>query len=334
VSSLGERAVIDRLRRRFPAPPTPLVVDIGDDAAVVRPERNALQVLTTDALLDGVHFDRRFCRLRDVGYRALAVNVSDVAAMGGVARLALVSLMLPDDTTGDDVDELADGIAEMAAEGKVGIAGGNLTRTPGPLTVDVTVVGSVGSRRFLTRGGARAGDHVYVSGALGAAAAGLDWLRTTGAGPLDTPDDPALASSVARYRRPAPRARLGAILGRSRAARACMDLSDGLADAAHQVAEAGGTGVKLDAALIPIDPGARAWFASRGIDPLTAALERGDDYELLFAVPPKGAGRLRGAMRQARGLAVTRIGVLTREPGVLLTRDGTTSPLPSGFSHF
>jgi thiamine-monophosphate kinase len=222
----------------------------------------------------------------------------------------------------------------MAAEARVGIVGGNLTRTPGPLTVDVTVVGTVGSRRFLTRGGARAGDHLYVSGALGGAAAGLDWLRTTGAGPLDGPEDAALAVAVARYRRPSPRARLGAILGRSRAARACMDLSDGLADAAHQVGEAGGTGVRLDAALIPIDPGARAWFTSRGIDPLTAALERGDDYELLFAVPPKGGGRLRGAIRLARGLAVTRIGVVTSEPGILLTRDGRTSPLPAGFSHF
>ena len=113
-----------------------------------------------------------------------------------------------------------------------------------------------------------------------------------------------------------------------------MDLSDGLADAAHQVGEAGATGVKLDAALIPIDPGAHAWFTSRGIDPLSAALERGDDYELLFVVPPKGGGRLRGAVRLARGLAVTRIGVLTREPGIVLTRDGRTSPLPAGFSHF
>ena len=133
----GERALIDRIQRRFPPPPVPLVVGIGDDAAVVKPERGALQVLTTDALVEGVHFDRRYCSLADIGYRALAVNVSDIAAMGAAPRLALLSLMLPEGIGVEDVEALADGVAMMAAEAAVGIAGGNVTRTSGPLVVDM-----------------------------------------------------------------------------------------------------------------------------------------------------------------------------------------------------
>jgi thiamine-monophosphate kinase len=334
VHTLGERALIERLVSRFPPSPLPFAVGIGDDAAVVRPVRNALEVLTTDAQVESIHFDRRFSTLEDAGYRALAVTVSDIAAMGGVPRLALVSLLLPGTTTVDDVEALGNGLGRMARDARIGIAGGNISRTPGPLTIDITVTGTVGSRKFLTRGGGRAGDYVYVSGTLGAAAAGLDWLRVTGAGSEGQPEDVAMSACVARYRRPEPRARLGALLGRTSAATACMDLSDGLADAATQVAGASRTGIRLDAEALPIDPGATAWFGSRGVDALVAALSSGDDYELVFTVPPKGGGRLRSAMRLAQGLRVTKVGVLTREPDIVLMRNGRPERMPRGFEHF
>jgi thiamine-monophosphate kinase len=330
----GERALVDRIRARMPEPSPPLIVGIGDDGAVVKPERGALEVLTTDALVEGVHFDRRYSSLEDIGYRAMAVNVSDLAAMGAAPRLALWSLILPDWVTADDVDRLADGAGQMAREAGLVLAGGNLTRTPGPLVVDVTLIGSVRPRKFLTRGGGRAGDQVYVSGSVGAAAAGLSWLRARASVNAADPEDEALASCVRRYRRPAPRMRLGALLGRTKAARACMDLSDGLADAARQVAEASGTGVTIDAALLPIDPGAAAWFGGRGMDPLDASVGAGDDYELLFVIPPKGRRRLEGVRRLLHGLPLTRIGELTRAKDMVLIRDGRADRLPSGFSHF
>jgi thiamine-monophosphate kinase len=341
VSDVGERALIERIRVRVPPAPRALVVGIGDDAAVAAPDRGALQVLTTDALVEGVHFDRRFSSPADIGYKALAVNVSDIAAMGGTPRLALLSLMLPQDLALADLDALLDGLLQMASGCGVALAGGNITRSPGPLVVDVTATGSVRPRKILTRGGGRAGDSLYVTGRLGAAAAGLGWLRaraagddTSGLAQIARPADPQLAECVARHCRPEPRVRVGALLGRNRAASACMDLSDGLADAVTQMAGASGTGATLDAAALPVHPGAEAWFSAAGQDPLAAAVAGGDDYELLFAVPRRSRGRLRAVVREARGLQVTRIGELTTERTIGIHRDKRLDPLPAGFTHF
>jgi thiamine-monophosphate kinase len=331
VADLGERALIDRIRRRIPGARALLPVGIGDDAAVAVPDRGALQVLTTDAVVEGIHFDRRFSSPANIGYKALAVNASDVAAMGAAPRLALLSLMLPAALSVADFDELVGGFLEMAAEGRIVVAGGNITRSPGPLVVDVTLTGTVRPRRVLTRGGAGPGHALFVTGSLGAAAAGLAWLRANEGG---NPDDPGMAECVRRYRRPEPRLRVGALLGRARAATACMDLSDGLADAVHQVAAASGAGAIVDATSLPIHPAALEWFAARDQDAVTASVTGGDDYELLFAAPARGAGRLRHVLQRSRGVAVTRIGELTADPAVLLRRSDRTIPMPAGFAHF
>jgi thiamine-monophosphate kinase len=333
VSDAGERGLIERIRRRVPPTPHALVVGIGDDAAVAAPDRGAFQVLTTDALVEGVHFDRRFSSAFDIGYKALAVNISDVASMGGAPRFALLSLMLPPETLVADVDALLDGLLELAAATGVTLAGGNITRSPGPLVVDVTVIGSVKPRKILTRGGARVGDALYVTGQLGAAAAGLGWLRANEQA-LVRPEDPSLAECVARHCRPEPRARIGALLGRNRAASACMDLSDGLADALTQISCASGTGAAIDTGSLPLHPGARAWFMSSGSDPVEACVAGGDDYELLFAVPRRARGRLRAVIREAQGVPVTRIGEVTADRSVALLRDGRIDAPPSGFIHF
>jgi thiamine-monophosphate kinase len=310
---------------------------------VAMPDRGALQVLTTDALVEGVHFDRRFSTPADIGHKALAVNVSDIASMGGTSRLALLSMMLPIQITVVEVDELLDGLLDLAKRLRITLAGGNVTRSPGPLVVDVTVSGSVKPRKVLTRGGGHAGDDLYVTGRIGAALTGLEWLRQESRAPEPTgvqptvlarPRDEGLAECVARHCRPEPRARIGAILGRTRAASACMDLSDGLADAVTQMSAASRTGARIDAALLPVHPSAQDWLADRGGDVVASAVAGGDDYELLFAVNPKRRGRLRGVIREAHGVPVTRIGALTADPSVGLLRNGRLEPLPAGFVHF
>jgi thiamine-monophosphate kinase len=335
LDSLGERGLVALIRNRFPARPDLLHVGIGDDAAVAVPARGEFEVLTTDALVEGVHFDLTFGSLFDVGYKALAVNVSDVAAMGGTPRLALLSLVLPSRLLVRDVEALLDGFAEMAREAGVALAGGNITRSPGPLVVDVSLTGSVRPRRILRRSGGRAGDALYVTGSVGAGAAGLEYLRQTGRRLGDDGGNaPGMGDCIRRYLRPEPRHRLGALLGRTRAASACMDLSDGLADAVTQLAESSGTGAAIDASLLPIPECARRWFAGRGADPIASSLAGGDDYELLFAVSPRRRGRLKTVIQQARGVPVTRIGKLTETPGVVLMREGASTPMPGGFTHF
>jgi thiamine-monophosphate kinase len=330
VADLGERDLIARIQERLPPASRALLVGIGDDAAVLEPPRGRLEVLTTDGLVEGIHFDRRFSTPFDIGWKALAVNLSDIAAMGAAPAAALLSLALPESMGIDALDGLIDGFLSLAGESRVGLAGGNVTRSPGPLVVDVTVTGSVRRRDVLRRNGARPGDGVFVTGSIGAARAGLEFLMAGGSEiSLDGMD-----ACIERYCRPAPRYRIGALLGRVRAATACMDLSDGLADAARQVAEASGVGIRLTADALPVSEACRRWFDERGGDAIAAAAAGGDDYELLFTVPRKRTGRLRHVVQQARNVPITRIGEITAEKGAELIRNGSREPLPAGFVHF
>ena len=327
VHELSERELVSRVQQRLsPAPPW-LAVGIGDDAAVVEPERNRLEVVTVDAVVDGVHFDRRFTPPDAIGHRALAVNLSDLAAMGAAPRFALLSFLLPADLAVDDFDGIVGGIASLAASERVTVVGGNLTRTPGPLAIDITAVGTVKRRSVMTRGGARPGDIVYVTGSIGAAAAGLQMLRGAVTAQVE--------SCVERYLRPAARMRAGLLLGRNRAASACVDLSDGLADGVARIAEASGVGVTIDASDLPVDADARRAFESLGIDQVDAAIAGGDDYELLFTVRPRMRGRLRAVIERC-GVPMTRIGVCTEDKALLVRAmpDGPFRPLPAGFTHF
>ena len=327
VSELGERRLLARIRERLAAASQRdgLVIGIGDDAAIVTPARNRLTVLTTDAQIEGVHFERAFSLPEDIGHRALAVNLSDLAAMGAEPRWALLSLALPETTEVAEVDGIVSGVARTAARYSLGVIGGNLTRSPGPLMVDITAVGETRPRRALTRSGGRPGDNLFVSGNVGGAAAGLEMLRSTRES----------AVCIDRYLRPVPRVRLGAAVAQARAARAAMDLSDGLADALVQLAAASGCGFEIDAALLPIDRDARQWWEAAGKDPVSAALSGGDDYELLFATPRAWAGRLRHARARVADPPLTRIGVLTKDPASrVLLRNGVREELPAGFEHF
>ena len=355
VADASERELVARIQQQLPPTPPWVLVGIGDDAAIVEPERNRAEVLTVDAIVEGVHFDRAFVPPDAIGHRALAVNLSDLAAMGAAPRLALLSMALPSTLPLADFDGIVSGFTSLAAQHRLQVIGGNLTRSPGPLVIDVTLVGTVKRRQALTRGGAKPGDDLYVSGAIGAAAAGLRLLRNvvghqssgaslsarstedlrlrlmTGDSRLTT-DDWRLMTA---YLTPVPRIRLGLLLGRNRAASACVDLSDGLADGVRRIAEASGVGMTVDASLLPIDPAARAFFGAQCLDPVEASLEA-DDYELLVTVRPRARGRLAAAIRHG-GAPLTRIGRCTEDRAITIRPSGTEATdaaLPAGYTHF
>jgi thiamine-monophosphate kinase len=299
IAELGEHALIERIRARAGTAPSWLEIGIGDDAAVIVPERGELDVVTTDCQVEDVHFSRKWMSMRDIGEKALAVNLSDLAAMAAAPRAATLSLVLPPALALDDFDAMLDGFFALAALAKLTLVGGNIAKSPGPIVIDVTLIGSARRRRVLTRSGGRAGHLLYVTGRLGAASAALETHRRPSA------DVVALIA-------------LSRALAANRLVSACMDVSDGLADAVSQMATASGTGAAVLSSKVPVHAEATLDHALRG----------GEDYELLFAVPPR---RRRGFEKIAGRLAsVTCIGELTKDQALRLDE----GPLGGGFVHF
>lgn len=297
---MGEFELIERCFKSLTPARSDVVLGIGDDAALLRPPPGELVVACIDTLVCGVHFPPDMTP-EDVGYRAAAVNLSDLAAMGATPRWALLALSLP---TGDEawLDGFARGLADALLPVGVALVGGDTTR--GPLTVTVQMLGTVpDDGKALRRQGARPGDLLYVSGTPGDAAGGLaGWGRPAADGQL-----------LARFRRPLPRLGLGQ--GLRGLASACIDVSDGLlADATH-VAEASGCGLLLDPSLLPLSDALRAALGHEAA--LTAALTGGDDYELCFCAPAAHADAV-AALAQRVGCRVTRIGEAVAGSGLAL----------------
>ncbi|MGH2376658.1 MAG: thiamine-phosphate kinase [bacterium] len=323
VADLGEFGLLARLRERLASP------YLGDDAAVLSVPSGRELLATVDVQVDGVHFLRDLMTAQQIGHRAIAVSVSDIAAMGGTPRYALLSLLLPASTEASWVEALYDGVRGELARWEMTTAGGNISQTSGPLVVDVTVLGDVDPALVLRRSGARPGDALLVTGDLGRAAAGLRLLHRCGAdaggsGPL-----------VAAYCTPTPRVREGQALAHTRAVRAAMDLSDGLAADLGRLAEESGVGATIDAAALPISSDVRAAAGELGIDALDLALRGGEDFELLVAAAPEAEGTLAAAVA-AVGTPLSRIGEVRPAADGLMLRgdDGTLRPLAGGWDHF
>jgi len=301
-----------------------VVVGIGDDAAVLRPNAREDLVVTTDAQVENRHFVRAWFTGRDVGARLAAVNLSDIAAMGAQPRFALISMAVPRDVNARWLGEVERGAAaELARHGAV-IVGGNLTSTEGPLVLDLTLVGACARGRAWRRM-ARPGDAIVVAGELGAAAAGLALLR----------DGVARGPLVRAYRRPVARVAVARALARSRSVHGAIDVSDGLSSDLIHLCVAARVGCELDASALPVSRAVRAYCSTRGIHPVTHAMNGGDDYALVLAVAPQRAAEVCRTIRRA-GCPAAVVGRFTRKRGHrLLLPDGTTRRFgPGGWNHF
>ena len=299
VSTVGEVGLIDRIRRRI-TPDRSVIMGIGDDAAVLaRPHAGQL-LFASDMLVEGVHFSRRRTPPQAIGWKALACNISDIAAMGGMPRWAVVSLGLPAATSVQFVDRLYDGLRRCARQYKVAVVGGDTARAP-QIVVDVAIVGTVTSGRVVLRRGACVGDQLFVTGRLGGS------LRS---------------GRHATFR---PRLRESQELARRVPIHAMMDLSDGLASDAWQMSRASRVVLRIEPSCLPLSRDART---------ADEALQDGEDFELLFAVGPDAASRV---PRRIGACPVTRIGsVVGRGVRVeIVGPDGTITRLqPTGFHHF
>lgn len=339
VGAIGERALIHYLRNRIPGGPG-VRLGVGDDAAVL--ETGPLTLVTTDTLVEGVHFLREWTPPTLLGRKALAINLSDVAAMAGVPRYATVSLCLPTDLPFGFLDALYDGLLGRAAEAGVSLVGGNLAATGGPIVVDITLLGT--GERLLARSGARPGDLAVVTGTLGAAAQGLRQLRkgarlgaegelsSTGVG------GEASAGAVRHCLRaqldPTPPLAFGRALAEQEHARAAIDISDGLSGDLLAVCVESGVSARLDRAALPVDPQA-ASLAKTPADAAALALHGGEDYQLLLAVPPD---RLEAARELAGffGLSLSVVAEFAPGPPGLWLREGEalTPLVPESHEHF
>ena len=310
-----------------------VVLGIGDDCAVLEVTPGARLLATTDLLIEDVHFRRDYAGPADVGWKSLAVNLSDVASMGGRPRWALVALACPADTAAADVEAFYDGMLDLAARHGVAVVGGDTSASPRGWTVNVTLLGET-AHRPLTRATARPGDVVAVTGSVGASAAGLALLSREAMPPGLNRD--AIEAVTAAHLRPQPRASEGAWLGASGAVTAMIDLSDGLATDLGHLAEESGVGAQVALDRLPVSDATRRVGEVLGRDPLAWATGGGEDYELLLTCPADAFARLARGLAEATGTPLSAIGeVVAAERGVtyLDAHGAAVTPAP-GFEHF
>jgi thiamine-monophosphate kinase len=334
VGDLGELGLIRRIRASADAGAAGVRTGIGDDTAVLEPTASRLLLATTDLLIEHVHFRRSTAAPADIGWKALAVNISDIAAMGGVPRWALVGLAVPEDTDPAEVDQLYAGMREAGAPHGVAVVGGDTSAAPGGMMIAVTLLGEhAGTPRL--RSGARPGDVVAVTGALGRSTAGLRLLEAGSSGGGTIP--PAAAKALVQaHRRPVPRVREGQWLGGQPAVHGMLDLSDGLAtDLGHLCRESGVGGVvRVD--RIPIGDDVRQAARALGEDALAWAVSGGEDYELLVSLEPGAAKEVCRGLEATTGTPLTIVGEITRADGdpVFVDERGAVVPVGHGYEHF
>ena len=324
LKDLGEFGFIDRIAARSGSG-SGVTLGIGDDAAAVIPTPGLQTLVTTDMLVEGVHFDLAFTGPHDLGGKSLAVNLSDIAAMGGIPRCALLSLAIPASFTLDFLDEFLGGFAARAEQYGVTLIGGDTCSSRSGFVISVTLMGEQQTDRIIRRSGAKPGDRLYVTGTMGDSALGLELLRR----------GERSSGAITRHLDPLPRNEAGSNLAEKGTATAMIDVSDGLvADLGHILKQSGcGATVFLD--RLPLSAEYLNRIGSVSADRFARALSGGEDYELLFTAPANRQEEIRD-LSAALGLPLTDIGEICAVPGLTLIAPDGAPYLPNsrGFDHF
>lgn len=332
VAGLGEFGFIDSLRRLLPEASGDLQIGVGDDAAWWRPSSGNGILTTTDMLVSGVHFDLKTASAVDIGYKALAVNLSDLAAMGGKPACVYLGLGLPPELEKSWLDQFAAAFIKLARTYEVQLAGGD-TVAAKELVISVTLTGVLTAAKPLRRSGALVGDDIYLSGTVGDSGLGLRLLQKH----LSAAGVPAAEIDFlqSRHRRPQPRLNLGLELALSGRVGAALDVSDGLiADLYHILTESGGLGAEIVLQKLPLSAAARRFIDSGNVA-YDELITGGEDFELLFTAAP-AAGVVIREISGRTGISITRIGRITAAGEILLIDNGRARKLKGrgGYDHF
>jgi thiamine-monophosphate kinase len=312
-----------------------LLQGIGDDAAVIRQSRGNDLVVTSDLLIEDIDFRLEWTTPQLLGHKALAVSLSDIAAMGATPRYALLSIGIPTNIWKTNfIDELYDGFFALADAHNVALIGGDVSRSPKHVVIDSIVIGEVKRGHAILRSGAKPGDHIFVTGSLGGAAAGLKLLES---GVRISHQNPRSHRARAEQRLlirqllPEPRVAWGTLLSEERLATGMIDVSDGLSSDLTHLCKESGVGARIQLSLVPMDPNIMH-FRKSDFDHVSMALNGGEDFELLFTVNPRNLRRLPLRLRNGRA---TYIGDITRGSTDIAIDGLLSRPLTSaGFKHF
>jgi thiamine-monophosphate kinase len=328
--SRSEFQFIDSLRQRFNN-------GIGDDAAIFTSTAGKETVITTDLLVEDIDFRRTTAPALLLGHKALAVSLSDIAAMGARPRWSLISIGVPDDVWQTEfVNQFYEGLAGIASSYDVRLIGGDTSRTTEQIVIDSIVLGECNAGQAVKRAGAQPGDYIFVTGSLGGAAAGLRLIERgahLAEQKLDDDDSQKIDHVLLRQLRPEPRVGWGMVLGEERLATSMIDISDGLSSDLNHLCKASGVGALIESALLPIDHQVVELCGRRALDPLQLALHGGEDFELLFTVKPADVPRL---PRRVDGVEIKRIGEITAAHEGVKISEGTRvwDLRPGGWKHF
>ncbi len=337
ISAIREFDLIRALQQRYHTSSSSIMKGMGDDAAVIVPSKNRRQLLTTDLLAERVHFDLTTATFAEIGFRAAVANLSDIAAMGGTPEYLLVSLAIPHSGMKRQVSELYRGLMAACRSHKVRLIGGDTSASASGWFINLTLIGSAHPRKVLLRSGAGIGDHLYVTGTLGDSLAGLKLLQASRRGSEKQSLTPRHRGFlIRRHLRPTARILEGQWLSARGWATSAIDISDGLSGDLRHICEESGVGAEISLSALPISPACRSYAKSTKQNPVTLALAGGEDYELLFTVPPRQRTRFERAAA-AQHLQVTWIGTITpaRSGLHMIMQNGRRHRLPStSYEHF
>ncbi len=328
LKDIGEFGFIDRIKAGCLVRKKDIVKAIGDDCAVFKTSGKLVTLFTTDMLVENVHFLRDAIPPLKLGRKSMAVNISDIGAMGGTPKEAVVSIAVPDSVEVEYLDSMYDGMKEMAREFDVNLLGGNTTSEPDHLIINIALIGEEIEDEVLYRSDAKIGDIVFLTGLVGSSAAGLDIL-------LNKRSSDGWEDLLKAHLDPYPHIKAGRIIAESKLAHSLIDVSDGVASDLGHICDESGVGAIIEEDKIPVAETFKRYIEKYNLDFEKLALHVGEDYVLLGTAPEKAAESLSKAL-QSQNCQFFIIGKITGEPGIkLVSRDGSIRQIrASGYDHF